>query len=429
MRRPGLHVLTAAACLATAAAAGDIDARDPAGKTGGLSISDGRLHLDGAPFAEISFNKFDLFWALHDELRAGRALTPDNPVLKSQEKALRDLRGLGFRSIRIFAFPWGDHAAQKWNDPDSKRRILEALDQVVRLCEVHGMGLMWCLGCSQFTDDVEHLKELCSDPDSANRKHLRAYLREIVGRYRHSPAVLTWEITNELTLSADIGDEKGLWEGKQRVPSLASVAAFYREVSADIKREDPLRLIHNGGSNPREHQWNLHLGKGWIRDTHEQQFQCFELLFKDNAVDLIDIHYYLGNRDGIEIAADDGGTRRIGLADYMGYAKRLGKPLIIGEFGRPVALSGGKDLRQETPDYFTTYSDAAAALPWVQRLLDEVVRAEVPLSYWWAYQSDRAMDREDPHRMDVSLERNQEIVKAIASANQALKKRLGVAPR
>lgn len=390
-----------------------------------LSVSGGRIHLDGAPFAEISFNKFDLFWALHDELRAGRALTPDNPALLAQEKALRNLRSLGFRSIRFFAYPWGEKAAAKWTDPESRRMILEALDQVVALSEKHGIGLMWGLGCSQFTDDAEHLRELCADPESANRKHLRAYLREVVGRYRHSPAVLAWEITNELTLSADIGDEKRVWEGK-RMPSLASVAAFYQDVSLAIKHEDPLRLIHNGGSNPREHQWNLHLGKGWIRDTREEQFRCFELLFKDKAVDLIDIHYYLGNRDGIEVAAEDGGVRWIGLADYMGFSRRLGKPLIIGEFGRPVALSGGKDLRQETPDYFATYSDASAALPWVNRLLDEVVRSEVQLSYWWAYQSDRAMDRDDPSRMDVSLERNPEIVRAIADSNKKLRKRLGI---
>ena len=69
-----------AVCLATVVAArGGV----PPAPTDVLSLSGGRLQLDGAPFAEISFNKFDLFWALHDELRADRALTPDNPVVKS----------------------------------------------------------------------------------------------------------------------------------------------------------------------------------------------------------------------------------------------------------------------------------------------------------------------------------------------------------
>src|SRR5258707_79377 len=33
-----------------------------------LSIKDGRFFLDGEPFSEISFNKFDLFWQLYDQL-------------------------------------------------------------------------------------------------------------------------------------------------------------------------------------------------------------------------------------------------------------------------------------------------------------------------------------------------------------------------
>ena len=31
-----------------------------------LSVRAGRFYLDGRPFAEISFNKFDLLWQLYD---------------------------------------------------------------------------------------------------------------------------------------------------------------------------------------------------------------------------------------------------------------------------------------------------------------------------------------------------------------------------
>ncbi|MBT7298682.1 MAG: hypothetical protein HN849_04180, partial [Victivallales bacterium] len=33
-----------------------------------LSVRDGRFYLEGRPFAEISFNKFDLLWQLYDQL-------------------------------------------------------------------------------------------------------------------------------------------------------------------------------------------------------------------------------------------------------------------------------------------------------------------------------------------------------------------------
>src|SRR5262245_9270620 len=39
-----------------------------------LSIKNGRFFLDGGPFAEISFNKYDLFWQLYDQLTEGKQL-------------------------------------------------------------------------------------------------------------------------------------------------------------------------------------------------------------------------------------------------------------------------------------------------------------------------------------------------------------------
>ena len=70
-----------------------------------LSIRKGRFYLDGQPFAEISFNKFDLFWQLYDQLEAGKALSGDNPIVQAEDRALREMHGMGFRTIRIFALP------------------------------------------------------------------------------------------------------------------------------------------------------------------------------------------------------------------------------------------------------------------------------------------------------------------------------------
>jgi hypothetical protein len=70
-----------------------------------LSIQNGRFFLDGRPFAEISFNKFDLFWQLYGELAAGRTLDAANPMVQAQDRALRDLHEMGFRTIRINLSP------------------------------------------------------------------------------------------------------------------------------------------------------------------------------------------------------------------------------------------------------------------------------------------------------------------------------------
>ncbi|MEX1118580.1 MAG: cellulase family glycosylhydrolase [Terrimicrobiaceae bacterium] len=386
-----------------------------------LSVVNGEFQLGGQRFAEISFNKFDLFWAMHDELLAGRELNADNAIVQSQDKALKNLRQLGFRSVRVFAMPPGANLAEKFSDPKEHRMIFEALDKMVELCELHGIGLVWSLCCGTFTNDEIHLKELVADRENANRKVLYEYLDFVIDRYKHSPAVLMWEIHNELTLNADIGIYNG-----HRTPTLKEVAVFYDDVAKHIKKRDPLRLVNNGGSNPRESQWNLHLGNGWKVDTVQEQAKCFRLLFKDSAVDVIDIHFYPNQGKGVTLARSNGRPDVIGLADYMRMAARNGKPMIVGEIGRLAVSRENVAVWQEAPNYFETFADKDAAMPWVQSLLDDIIKAKVPLSYWWTYQSDREMDKNNPQRFDISLERNPELVKAVAEANKRLKKELRI---
>ena len=49
----------------------------------------------------------------------------------------------------------------------------------------------------------------------------------------------------------------------------------------------------------------------------------------------------------------------------------------------------------------------------MSRILDQVVDACVPLSYWWCYQSDRPVDQKHPQRMDIGLIRDPELVELV----------------
>lgn len=253
-----------------------------------LSIKDGRFFLDGKPFAEISFNKFDLFWQLHQQLASGKQLDAANPMVRAQDRALRNLHEMGFRSIRIFALPWGPAGPASYADPQKREIFYGALDKTLELCEAHGVRLVWSLGAGNFADTTlepgkgwvhgdEHLRELVSDRESRGRKLLYRYLDETVARYKHRKSVMTWEITNELTLSADIGDRNAVYQG-QRMPTLKDVAGFFDDVARRIKAADPLRLVSSGGSYMRECQWHLYQRQGWKKDTFEEQFRCFELV-------------------------------------------------------------------------------------------------------------------------------------------------------
>lgn len=401
-----------------------------------LSIRDGRFHLDGKPFAEISFNKFDLFWQLYDQLDKDQALTADNPMVKAQDQALRELHELGFRTIRIFALPWGPRGPESYADPKKRKRLYQALDKAMELCDKHKIRVVWSLASGTFTDTKlvkgkgwvhgnEHKRELMTNPESRGRKLLYQYIDETVARYKNRKAVLMWEVGNETTLCADIGNNR-IYKG-ERMPTLKDVAGFFDDVAKRIKARDPLRLVNSGGSHMRECQWNLYMSKGWKKDTLEEQFKCFDLLYKNNAVDVIDVHSYANNKPAYEISDGKGGKAWIGPPQWMDIARKINKPLMIGELGLHAAAKGSKDKKriwQETPNYFESYSDAAAAKPWVEKTLNTVIDSGVQLSYWWCYQSDRPMDQKNPQRFDLTLGRNPELVKCIADANKRLQAKL-----
>jgi hypothetical protein len=247
-------------------------------------------------------------------------------------------------------------------------------------------------------------------------------LDETVSRYRNRKTVMMWEISNELTLNADIGDDHRVYEG-QRMPTLKDVASFYDDVAKRIKASDPLRLVNNGGSGMREHQWHLYQRQGWILDTFAEQLECYKLLFANSAVDVMDIHFYPNNQPGQIIMGDNAKETILGCKGYMTIAAQIGKPLMIGELGlAPAAKTDTKTWAAAT-NYFESYANAAAALPWVKRTLDNAIEAGVQLVYWWSYQSDREQDQRDPQRFDLERERNPELIQAIVAANQRLKRR------
>ncbi len=430
----------AAEPAADASSGGSISGSDAgeisiAGPDDVLRISAGRFVLSGKPFAEISFNKFDLFWQLWGELAAGRALDAGNEKLGKQEEALRELHEMGFRTIRIFALPWGNwEFAPVFADPLLRERIFYgAMDRTLALCDKYQLKVVYSLACGGFTDRAlvdgqwvngeEHTRELIANPDSRSRKRLYAYLDEVVKRYKDRKTILMWEIHNELTNAADIlpsadPAKDKIYEG-QRMPTLAELARFYDDVARRIKSIDPLRLVNNGGSHLREQQWNLYKGNGWKRDTYAEQAQALALLYADSAVDVIDIHYYPNDRPGYIISADTGGDRVQDAAAYFAMAKGLMKPLMVGEFAPLPIARTNTEVWTRTPSYFESFQDPAAAT-WVQQKLDEMVGSGIQLAYWWCYQSDRTAEQNKPDRFDLDRGRDDALLDLIVSANREL---------
>jgi len=397
-----------------------------------FTLKDGRFYLDGRPFAEMSFNKFDLFWALWSALRPNSGTVPVNAwpkALATQDKALANLHNLGFRTIRIFAHPYGRFGDSWEHDPAWRADFFKALDATLDLCDKHHIKAIFSLGSAGLCDGIAAQESrqdgaamlgLIANPASHSRQRLYAYLDVIIARYKSRQSVAMWEITNELTNLADIGVRKGV-----PAPTLTQVAEFFDSVAKHIKVDDPLRLVSTGGSHLREYAWNLFLGHGWRqRDTLAEQRKAFAAYFQKSAVDVIDIHYYAIHTGGYELARDvDGQPVFMTPPRYTHVAHELGKGIILGEYGAlPYGFDGPRKNTKTNDNWFVGYNDATAK-HWVQRATDSAVNSGVQLVYFWTYQSDRPQDQKS-NPVTYSIAYTPELVQIIVDGNRRLKEKL-----
>jgi endo-1,4-beta-mannosidase len=273
---------------------------DKAGKYDVFTMDNGKLFLEGKPFAEISFNKYDLFWELWDQAIHGKELNDDNPMVAAQSKALQELHDQGFRTIRFFGRPYDVGLWRTVYDNPQKREELfyKTMDKTLDLCDRYGIKVVYDLGVGAFSDfktanksdvNAEHLRELVANPDSASRGRLYAYLNDVVQRYKDRKTIVMWELDNELTNSVDIGGKERIYQGERR-PTLKQLADFYKDVAGKIKSIDPLRLVNNGGSRLRPSAWNANQGASGKTDTLDEHTQAYKMVFGDSPLDFIDIH-------------------------------------------------------------------------------------------------------------------------------------------
>ena len=397
-----------------------------------LSIQNNKFMLDGKPFAEISFNKFDLFWSLWQEAMAGKELNDYNPMVQRQQKALSDLSKAGFKTIRFFGMV---HESQfKWfksvyiDDVKSEKIYYQALDKAIELLERNNLRAVFSLGCSAFADEEagEHLRELVTNPKSVSRKLLNDNIDDIVSRYKNSKAILMWEVTNELTLFWDVQPGTLESNGKRR-PTMEASIQFYKDVIARIKKKDPLRLVNSGGSMLRESAYNLNVNKKWGVDTYPQHVDIFRKMH-ENTFELIDIHYYTNPNPGYYLKDETTGKEFVlNLPVYLKIAETLKLPLYVGEYGALPKPAKDKVYWGDGREWFLTLGkDEPDAVKYVQRAADMAVESGVTFMHWWCYQSDRIVDQKDPLRMDLDIDRTPKLFQIVVDANKRLKEKHGI---
>lgn len=320
----------------------------------GLSVStNGTLQRYGRPYRAVGVNFYDAFQrALETE--AGRECDSGFALLE-----MRDIPFARFSAGGYWPVQWGLYQTNRFD-------YFSRLDAVVRSAERHQIGLIPSLfwNLSAIPDLVGEPCNRWGDTHSKVHAFMKGYVREVVSRYRDSPAILAWEFGNEFTLAADLPN--AVEHRPQAAPSLGTPRArtaadelthdqiriAFKAFAEAVRAQDSERLILSGNAFPRGSAWHQRKSRTWEKDTPEQ---FAEMLRDDNPdpMQALTVRAYEpSDFDRLDSAVRIGRTLR--------------KPVFVGEFGVP-----GRPL----PDQVATFN----------ALLTRLDDSGVSLAALWVY--------------------------------------------
>lgn len=327
----------------------------PASDLPGLRAGPGGTVLrDGRPFRGIGVNYFHCFL---------RTLSDGADTSYEAGFAALAARGIPFARFCATGFWPKDMELYRREPAEYFRR----LDGVVRAAERHGVGLIpslfWHFPC--VPDLVGEPMDQWGAPGSRTHAWMRRYVGEVVSRYRASPAIWAWELGNEYNLGVDLPG--GAAHRPRIVPAMGTPAArserdelrleqlevAVAEFARAVRALDPVRLISAGHSFPRPSAWHLHQHRSWQKDD-APQFAAMLARQNPTPVDLLSVHVY----------REDGVSRLAWLRDA---ARKLDRPVFVGEFGVPAEKLTEAEQRREFAALLAAVldSDAPLAALWV----------------------------------------------------------------
>ena len=382
-------------------------------KDNGILVSlGGKLFMNGEPYYEISFNKFDLFYQIIAEYERDGSYPNKRFQFHAAEAAVKQLSEAGFKSIRAFVFS-SQYKDLMYNE-EHQKTYFEAMDRLFDLCDKYDMKVVVCMGliephllAQQYIEGEgwisgdESVVDIVANPEGESRQNVYKYIELFVERYKDRKSVLMWEIKNEGNLELDIGEVAG--EARY---SLLQLANFYGDCADKIRSIDDKHLITSGDSVLRTAQWNLFKavmeGKhvSWQVDTFDEHLKAVALL--NEKLDLISAHIYglgCGNTGDFVRTDENGQTVDVTWDMFMEEAATLGKAFYNGECNTAISY------------------DAENFAVEMEKYLDAIIDAGVQLSHWWTFRSDRVGFNDGPAwRCDEGIQWD-----LIIAANKKLK--------
>jgi hypothetical protein len=201
------------------------------------------------------------------------------------------------------------------------------------------------------------------------------YVKEVVDRYKDSPAIWGWEFANELNLACDLPNAAEL---RNNTINTAMGTRAKRDENDDMKSDimvnamkaftvefrkyDKDRLISSGNAAPRGSAFHMHTSLSWTLDSREDLANI--LMYQNPAeLELVSVHVYEDEkRADADLSTVEGFIKA--LKEACDKAKR---PLFLGEFSGDVSGFGLDKVKSQ-----------------FRRVFDAAVENKVPLVCVWS---------------------------------------------
>jgi len=328
------------ACVWLIAGVGCDPAAKPNQPRSGLYVENGKLMRNGAEFRAMGINYNA---CLTDLIGNGES----RDFVKGFRILKRDY------NVPYIRFNGGAYAHTGWalyrDHPDEYFR---RFDLLVRAAEREGLGLIpslfWYV-CTMPDLAGEPVSAL-GDPNSKCRAFMREYIRDVVGRYKDSPAIWGWEVGNEWMLYADLPklnhlppkkvgtDRERTAEDKLFRPMILNA---YEDFHRTVRELDPDRIIVTGDSIARAQAWHNRNEDGWGWDTRQQWTEIFRA-DTPSCYEVVSFHLYA------EAEKKYFEQKNLTLEEFVKEAVAIcrngRKPIWCGELGMPGTDEASRDM-------------------------------------------------------------------------------------
>ena len=335
----------------------------------GLSVSaSGQLLLNGEPYRAIGVNYFNAFIRTLDD---------------GQQNNTSYRIGLAYlkeRNIPFVRFAVNGYWPKNWglylNNPDA---YFQQLDAFVAAAEELGIGLI-----PSFFWHTPTVPDLVGEPvnqwgNTGSKTHevMRKFIRDVVVRYRDSPAIWGWEQGNEVNLLVDLpGDNDNLppvvpelgtptTRSKEDKLYTADLVVMMQTFAKEVRKYDGSRIVITGNAVQRPAARNLWKNQSWTKDTRSEFIEMLGVQHPD-PIDVLSSHVYPGSDEDGYFSDEPVGMDGL-IRTSMEAANALKKPLFLGEWGAQEAKYG-----TQTQEKF-------------MELLAAIESNQVPLSAMWVF--------------------------------------------